>query len=258
MYSGIAILALRVYFLAPAFEWLINFTNSGLTWISKLPYAGISEIWLNYWQLLLLFILIATLSIGLSYYKRNYLFTGFFIWLILQGSLSFQKINSTKQSEIIFFGLRKHYAAAFISGNSCILITDLSINDKNFEFFVKPALDQKRIYSIKFVKWEEEFKAPNFIKQNHQLISGGERFLLLDETFNYQKMANRPSFDFIWVHNNPKQQIELLKKEISFKALIIDASNKDYLISKFELQANLLNLPVHILKKKPAIMLNQK
>ncbi len=258
MYSGIALLVLRIYFVAPAFEWLINFTNNGLKWISELPYAGITEIWLNQWQLTLMILLIATLSIGFSNYKKNYLFVGFLSWLILQSSLSFQKINSTKQSEALFFSLRKNYAAAFISGNSCVLITDLSQDDRNYEFFVKPALDQKHIDSIKFVKWEDEFKAPNLIKQNQQLMSMGKRFLLLDETLNGQKIVNQPSFDFIWAHNSPKQKIELLSKEISFKALIIDASNKDYLISKFELQANLLNLPVHILKKQPAIMLNQK
>lgn len=258
MYSGIAILVLRIYFVAPAFEWLINFTNSGLKWISELPYAGITEILLNQWQLTLMILLIAALSIGLSSYKKHYLFIGFCIWLILQSSLSFQKIISTNQSEAIFFSLRKNYAAAFIEGNSCILVTDLNKNDRNFEFFVKPALDQKHIDSIKFVKWEDEFKAPHFIKQNQQLMTKGKRFLLLDESFNDQKIINKPSFDFIWIHNNPQQKLELLRKEIKFKTLIIDASNKDYLISKFELQANLLNLPIHILKKQPAIMLNQK
>lgn len=258
MYSGIALLVLRIYFVAPAFEWLINFTNSGLKWISELPYAGITEIWLNQWQLTLMILLIAALSIGFSNYKKNYLFVGFLGWFVLQSSLSFQKVISTKQSEAIFFSLRKNYAAAFITGNSCILVTDLNQNDRNYEFFVKPALDQKHIASIKFVKWDEEFKAPHFIKQHQQLMSMGKRILLLDETFNGRKIVNQPTFDFIWIHNSPKQKIELLNKEINFKALIIDASNKDYLISRFELQANLLNLPVHTLKKQPAIMLNQK
>ncbi|WAC42741.1 ComEC/Rec2 family competence protein [Pedobacter sp. SL55] len=53
MYLGIAILLVRVYFLAPIFEWIITFTNQGLKWISNLPYAGITEIWLNKWQLFL-------------------------------------------------------------------------------------------------------------------------------------------------------------------------------------------------------------
>ena len=258
MYSGIAILILRIYFIAPAFEWLINFTNAGLKWIAELPYAGITEIWLNQWQLVLLFLLIGTLSIGFSNYQKNYLFIGFSVWLILQSSLSLQKINANKQSEIIFFSLRKNYASAFLEGNNCLLITDLNRNDRNFEFFIKPALDQKHIDSVRFIKWTEDFKTPTFIKQHQQIIYRGKRFLLLDETFNYQKIMNLPSFDFIWLHNSPKQKIELLSKEINFKALIIDASNKDYLISKFELQANLLNLPIHILKKQPAIMLNQK
>jgi len=258
MYTGIAILVLRIHFVAPAFEWLINFTNSGLKWIANLPYAGITEIWLNQWQLLLLFLLITTLSVGFSHYKKNYLFIGFSIWLVLQSSLSFQKIVSTKQSATIFFSLRKNYAAAFIKGNSCILVTDLTKEDRNFEFFVKPILDQKHISTIQFIKWNDDFKAPKFIKQSNQIINEGKRFLLLDESFNKKKITSKPSFDFIWMHNNPKQKIDLLKEEINFKTLIIDASNKDYVISKFEHQANLLNLPVHILKKHTAIILSQK
>lgn len=258
MYSGIAILTLRIYFAAPAFEWLINFTNSGLKWIANLPYAGITEIWLNQWQLLLLFLLIATLSLGFSNYKKNYLFVGFSIWLVLQSSLSFQKIAAAKQSVTIFFSLRKNYAAAFIKGNSCVLITDLTKENRNFEFFVKPALEQKHINSIKFVKWEDNFKASKFIKQGNQIINEGKRFLLLDESFDKQKISNKPSFDFIWLHHSPKQKIQLLKEEINFKGLIIDASNKDYMISEFEHQANLLNLPAHVLKKHAAIMLDQK
>lgn len=258
MYSGIALLLLRIYFIAPAFEWLINFTNSGLKWISELPFAGITGIWLNRWQLILLFMLIAFLSLGFSTYKKNYLFLGFSIWLVLQSSLSFQKINATKQSEIIFFSLRKNYAAAFITSNHCILVTDLTKADRNFDFFVKPALDQKHIQAIKFVKWDEDFTAPNFIKQDHQIISKQIRILLLDKSFNHRKIMKTPRFDFIWIHQNTKQKIETLQKEINFKTLIVDASNKDYVISTFKHQANLLNLPIHVLKKHTAIVLNQK
>lgn len=256
MYAGIAILLLKVYFLAPAFEWLITFTNNGLKWIASLPYAGITEIWLNQWQLLLMCILIAALTIGLSYYKKKYILIGVATLLILQVSLGYQKINAVKQNELVFFSLRKNYAAAFINGNSAILVSDLTNDDKNFEFFVKPSLDQKQVNNIHFVKWEDDFTSLNFVKQQRQIIYNNKRILLLDSSFNRKKITQKPSFDFVWLHQNPKQKLENLKDEINFSKLVVDASNKDYIISKFEQHANLLNLPTYVLKKQKAVTFN--
>ncbi len=256
MYGGIAILLFKAYFLAPVFEWLINFTNAGLKWIANLPYAGITEIWLNSWQLLLMCIFIATITIGFNSYKAKYVLFGLAVLLVLQMSLSFQKIASAKQNEVILFSLRKNYAAAFIDGNDCILLSDLRKDEKSFEFFVKPLLDQKHVDQIHFIKWDENYRTNNFIKQHSQLIYKGKTFLLMDETFNYKKILKPLKFDFIWMHNSPKQKMTNLIQEIRFSKVIIDASNKDYIISKFEHQANLLNLPTYILKKRAAVTLN--
>ncbi|RYF19310.1 MAG: ComEC family competence protein, partial [Flavobacteriales bacterium] len=142
MYVGIAILLLRAYFLAPAFERLIIFINKGLKWISELPYASITEIWLDKWQLLFLCLIMVFITLGLVNRKKHYLFTGIFTLLIVQTIFSYKKFKSSEQKEIVFFSLRKNFAAAFINGYESILVTDLTAEDRNFEFFVKPALDQ--------------------------------------------------------------------------------------------------------------------
>ena len=255
MYVGIAILLLRVYFVAPVFEWLITFTNTGLKWISELPYAGITEIWLNKWQLLLFCLFMIFLTIGLVHYKKKYIYGGLATLLVIQFSFAYQKIIAAKQEELVLFSLRKNFAAAFINGNESILFTDLAANDRNFEFFVKPALDQKQIKNIHFVKWEDEFQSKNLVKNNHQLNYKGKQFLLMDENFDYKKLAQKHKFDFIWMHKSPKQKLPQLKNEIQFSNLIIDASNKDYLIAKFGQQADSLNLNAYVLKKQRAVTL---
>ncbi|MNJ01678.1 hypothetical protein D3C73_1613770 [compost metagenome] len=58
------------------------------------------------------------------------------------------------------------------------------------------------------------------------------------------------------MHNNPKQKLATLKEEIEFSNLIIDASNKDYLIAKFGQQADSLKVTAHVLKKQKAVTLN--
>ncbi|SOD12718.1 ComEC/Rec2 family competence protein [Pedobacter xixiisoli] len=255
MYVGIAILLLKVHFIAPAFEWLIVFINKGLKWISELPYAGITEIWLNKWQLLLLCLFMILLTIALIQYKKKYLLSSAIILLVIQVTFAYQKIMSTKQQELIFFSLRKNYAAAFIDGNESILLTDLNSTDRNFEFFVKPALDQKQVKTIQFINWDTDFQSQHFIKKDHQINYKGKQFLLIDEKFNAKKLSQKHSFDFLWMHNNPRQKMEFLKEEIEFSNLILDASNKDYIIAKFGQQADSLKVTVHALKKRKAVTL---
>jgi competence protein ComEC len=256
MYGGLAILLLKVYFLAPAFEWLINFTNAGLKWIAGLPYAGITEIWLNRWQLVLLFIFIGALTIGLRYRKRQFILLSFTCLLFMQIITASKSLSASKQKDIVLFSLRKHYATAFITGNHAILLTDLSASDKNFQFFVKPALDQKQVTDITFITWEDDLQTSQFVKKHQQIIFQGKTILLLDETLNYKMPVQKLSFDYVWLHNNPKQKMEKVKQQINFSGLIVDASNKDYLISITEQQAKNLKVPALILKKHPAITLN--
>lgn len=255
MYAGLAILILTVHFLAPAFEWLIIFINNGLKWIANLPFAGITEIWIDRWQLLLLCLLLTTLTIGFTHYKKAYLFLGLTTFAILQLTIGLKKINSIQQEELILFSLRKNYALAFIKGNKSILITDLERNDKNFEFFVRPALDQKQVKEIKFINWDEDFTAENFIKEGKQILYRNKTILMMDETFNNKKLIGKPNFEFVWMHNTPKQKIELLKQEINFNTLILDATNKDYALANFAQKASELNLVAYTLKKQAGITL---
>lgn len=258
MYLGIGILILHVYFLAPIFEWLITFMNNGLKWIAHLPYAGITEIWINPWQLLLLTLLFLMFTIGLTYNKKRYLFLGIFASIGLLLTVSIKKINANTQDELVFFSLRKNYAIAFIKGNQSILVTDLIKGDKNFNFFVKPALDQKKVDSIKFVKWDEDFVSANFVKKESQIIYQNQKILLIDQTFNDKRIVGNPKFNFVWIHNSPKQKIALLREDIVFNQLILDASNKDYLLSKFSAEADELNLVSYSLKKEKGATLKFK
>lgn len=255
MYLGIAILLLKLHFLAPIFEYLINFTNKGLKWIANLPYAGITEIWINRWELILLALFLLTVSIGLSRYKRKVFLLSVIILIIFQGSVTYRKINFMRQEELIFFSLRKNYAAAFIKGNQCVLITNLMLKDRNFEFFVKPALDELEIKQITLVKWEQDFQNDELRKSQHQILYKGKSILLMDDSFNYKKIITPSKFDWVWIHHNPKYKLTDLAKEINFSGVLIDATNKDYIISELSKQAILLNLPSHTFKKQQALHL---
>jgi competence protein ComEC len=256
MYLGIGILMLRLYFLAPIFEWIINFTNDGLKWIANLPFSGITSIWLNQWQLILLSFTLAIFIIALVNYKKKLLIVSILCILVFQSFAAYYKISASQQKKIMFFSLRKNYAAAFIDGNQAILLTDLSTNNKNFEFFVKPALDQMQITNIHFVKWEQDTTLNTFTKKEHQLVFHQYHILLVDDNFNYKKIDEFPKFESIWLHQNPRKSITDLRAEVLFSTLLVDASNKDYMIKRYEQDANKFQLQSHILKKNNSYLID--
>ena len=258
MYLGIGILMLRLYFLAPVFEWIINFTNAGLKWIANLPFSGITSIWLNQWQLILLSFTLIIFVIALVNYKKKLLLASVLCILVFQSFAAYYKISASKQRKIMFFSLRKNYAAAFIDGNTAILLTDFSATNKNYEFFVKPALDQVQIKNIHFVKWEQDTLFKSFTKKEHQLVFHDYHVLLVDDDFNYNKIDQLPNFESVWLHQNPRKSIADLRNEVLFSTLLVDATNKDYMIKRYEEEANKFQLKSHILKKNNSYLIDLK
>lgn len=258
MYLGITILLLRLDFLAPTFEWIIKFTNSGLKWIADLPFSGISAIWLDKWQLLLLSIALITFIIGIANYKKQLVFISVIAFIAFQIVSLFHKIEQAQQQKIIFYSLRKNYAAAFVQSNEAVLVTDLLPSDKNYEFFVMPSLAQMQITNVHFVKWEQDTAIKSFVKKKHQLLFHNYKILLVDQNFNYKKITHLPKFEAVWLHQNPKKDITELRSEVVFNTLLLDASNKDYKIENYKAQANKVFILPQILKKNKAYLVNFK
>lgn len=258
MYLGIVILLLRLYFLAPIFEWIIIFTNSGLKWIAELPFSGISAIWLSNWQLFWLSCSLATLIYGLSTFKKKLILYGILTLIIFQSIGLIKRIENKKQKKIIFFSLRKNYATAFISANESVVVTDLNYTDKNYLYFVEPALHELQVTKINFIKWDQDTSTLFFEKRENQLIFNNYKILLLDSSFNNKSIINFPKFEAVWLHNNPKINLEDLKNQLKFNTLILDATNKDYKIKKYESEAKKVSLSTKILKKNKAYLIDFK
>ncbi|WP_316836654.1 ComEC/Rec2 family competence protein [Pedobacter nutrimenti] len=150
MYIGLIMLLFKFYFLAAPFEWLICFTNSGLRWISDLPFASISAIWINRTELLCLSTGLILFTLSLSYAKKKLLFTSLFFFSLLELSMFYQQILAQRQQKVIVFRLKRNYTGIYIKSNKAILITDVSPESAAFRFYIKPYLDQHRITEVDF------------------------------------------------------------------------------------------------------------
>lgn len=165
MYMGIFILVFRIEALGPVFEWLIRFMNAGLDQITTIPLANITGIWISQTQLILLSLALFLLTYALEHRQKKTLFAALSIFLIFQCTQSYQKIQVRQQKLIICFSLTKNYAVALISGTKATLITDLAPGQRDYNYHVKPALDQHKIVKTTFKDANKTGLKPSILKK---------------------------------------------------------------------------------------------
>lgn len=254
MILGIAVLIPFVDKISPIFEWIIVSTNSVLKWIADLPYSTFSAVWISLPELILLSLALMSFIFALSRYNKRLFFSSLIIFIIYLSAIAYDDYNTFIQKKIIFYSLRKNYAVAFITGKHAVLLTDLDANDKNFQFFVQPALEQSHITKTIFITTKKDTIFEHFVLKDKQIAFYGHKILLLDESLNYKNLFLNGKFDNIWITGNTKFKLDNLPKEIQYKNVIIDATNKDYKIEIFKTFAKNNKVEHHVLKKNPAYL----
>ncbi|HMI05548.1 MAG TPA: ComEC/Rec2 family competence protein [Pedobacter sp.] len=156
MYLGIFLLIFRIEAPGRAFEWLINFTNSGLSKISDLPHATISGIWISKAELMMLCITLGLFILALSHYSKRLLFASLTFLLCFQSLLFMDKLIVLKQKKVIAFKIRNQISSGFICGQEITLITFEKPNERDFHYFIKPAIDQHQLKRINWILLKQE------------------------------------------------------------------------------------------------------
>lgn len=256
MYLGICILLFKIYFFASIFEWLIIFMNDGLKWIAHLPFSGVHQIWIDKIQLTILSLALIIGLIGLSFYKKGYILISTSLLLIFQCSLTFQTIAHKRQKKIVFFTLQKGYCVAFVQAESAIILSNLSTYERTFQFYIQPALDQLQTKNIQIINWESKVNLPYFKKENHQINFNGYRILMIDSSLNNRIIGKNLSFNTIWFHKNPKKTFNEIRKSITFKSVVIDATNYTSNLKNDADEAKKFQIQFHILKKNKAYLID--
>jgi len=254
MYLGIAVLIPSFGFLAPVFEWIINFTNAVLNWIANLPYASFSSIWIDLPEFMLLSFSLGIFIYALTKLNKRFLFGSLFLFVCYQLLILRNDLMVFQQRKIIFFSLRKNYAAAFIDGKEAVLVSDLNREDKNYTFSVEPALSQLQVDNIHFISLKKDTVLKRFVSNNNQIAFFQYKMLLVGEDLNDKEINGNARFSSIWVSENTKFNLAKICRDIKYKTAIIDATNKDYKIRIFKKEFENNNIDVYVLKKNKAYL----
>ncbi|TAH00810.1 MAG: ComEC family competence protein [Sphingobacteriales bacterium] len=245
MYGGIIFLLIPwptaiMSFLGLMLNHIINFTNSGLMFIDKIPGANISQIYLSWLQILCFYTVIILATIAFSQKRKGLIYIAFVLVFVFITSISYKNYSQSQQKQAMFFTLRKNTAFALIKGRNALLITDLDSKNYNYKFFVKPYLDS---CGIKYVNFINPFNAHN----NVIYLFQNKKFLVQQAPYFNSNLIN---INYIVLTAN---KILTNVPNTELERLLIGGKNPDYIIEKLSKHAVSLNLPYSVLKRQQGV-----
>ncbi len=233
-------------------NWLIHISNQLLFHIAKLPHASLQGIFIDKIELILLYIVSIILLFSFINKNKKWLVTGIIVFLFLGGYRLYTVFNRPKSS-LIFYSLRKNTALVYAHANSFVLITDSGPSDKAFQFSVKPSLN--KFEKGMWLKPKSSFST-NFAFSNGMLIHfGNHKLLYWSPLLNKLHFTKKIYVNTILLSNNPHIELKEICENVRFDRILVDATNPDYKIKQWILDAKRLGIQLRVLKKNPAFEL---
>ncbi|RZK17565.1 MAG: hypothetical protein EOO43_13380, partial [Flavobacterium sp.] len=257
---GLGALVLLPYtaFLASCFEWSLNFTNESLKWIANLPFSGISAIYIQWYDFFFLFLGTILIMLAFDLKNKKILMCALLALILFQASVAINKLECFNQRKVIFYSLKRGYATLFITGNLGWLVTDLNKDHKDFIFHIQPSIELYKIAKLRIISIHDSLDTKLFKINQHQIKFYNYKLLVISPSLNNSIIEEYPSFDGLWIHNNPHLELLTLRKSINGNALFIDASNKAYKANKLASEGIKLGFSTFLSRKDPAYILNLK
>ena len=260
MYLGITFLFIPwsafLEFAGDMLNALIIYTNKVLYYMEALPFSSIGGIWITTSQYILIYLIIASVIWAAFSATKKAVYFCLGSILLLATSTSHRIISNNQNQELIFYSLRKNVALAYVNNGKAYLISDLSNDDKTISFSIKPALESRGISQINNLRLADSFSDQALQVSTNYMQFGNFKVFRWDQKMDNQVFKRRLKSDIILLSGNPKVNLSALKDQTRFSMILIDATNFDYRIKQWKAEAARLKIPIRVLKKSPAYVLN--
>lgn len=259
MYAGIAFLiipcSIVIQYLGSFLNWLIRHTNDFLYYIENLPFASLGGIWISTFQFLMIYLIMASFILIISFKIRKLLLPVSVLLCVLMISFAFKTWLDFKRHEIIFFSIRKQSAIAYVYRGESLLVADVDPSDKLFSFSIKPVLDKRGNNKLKFFHNRKSFSGDSYKGDTNFLQFANFRILRWTSDFDNLIFIERLKVNAILISGNPKSKLRDIQTAVDFSRIFIDGTNPDYKIEAWKAEAGKMNIACYVLKKNPAYII---
>lgn len=252
IYTGFLLLLLPINMftqgIADLLEQFILLVNHSLIQIEHWPFATITEIWLTKYEYLLLYLIIISLILALQFASRKLFYFSIYSVLILGLIVNLKIWCKHQNKQLIVFNVRNHLAIGLIDGLKPIVYTDADSVEQSFmQYAVIPTLHARSSkHNLSLLPRAVKFSFKDTYIENGHIQFAGKHLYILDGR-KTDTLTSSP--DWFLIRNNPKKPLDSLTTKLKKETLIImDGSNNQRTIDKWQEDANRLNFPVYCLK----------
>lgn len=259
MYVGILFLVIPFPVLLKPLGWVLSQTvyyiNKTLAVIQHMPYASLGGLWINPVQCLLLYLLLLCFAWLLFEGNKKVFFTFMSLLLLFSISIAYSHIQNQDRHELICFAVKKNVHLAHIAKGEGTLISKTAPADKTVDYLIKPALSSKGAQLVNQLTFQDEATSKSYQISHNYMQFGNYSVFRWDPTVKNVYGTNKISVNALLLGDNPRVKLLELQEKIDFSMLLIEGTNADYRIRQWEIEAQSLQIPYHILKETAALII---
>lgn len=236
LYSGIGALVLSpVPLLSQLCAWILyfltNFLSRFITFVSKLPGTTIDAIWLNAWQVLIIYLLLIVVGFHLINGFRNKTSLLWIVSLVLITSICVHNNLLQRQNRIVIYSARKNLYVDFIQGRGVFQIMgseSLPVDKKATTYMFQPARN-KFGASEQIVQNKDNVRTHEFTDGRITFLSfAGKRIALCEGSIPVLDSCAFPQCDIAILHNSKSNKMKKWVYTQTTQCLVSFSENSIY------------------------------
>lgn len=235
-------------------EGLVHTQNAVLRWIEHLPFSSIDGIWIDGWEVLLLFLFIGLL--GCAMRRRTYRNVSLALFALLS-VVSYHSVSTmlhAPQKSIVFYNVRGCPAVHCMaeSGQSWLACTDSRpdvsrLNRSLSSYWNRLHLDKPQ--------WITDGYAASDLSMRDGIVCyAGKRICLLcDDRWQNKESASPVPIDYLYISRGYRGGVTELTSLFSIGTVVLDASLSDYYRNRIVDDCLRLGIPSLSLAQKGSV-----
>lgn len=237
-------------YLSLLLNYMIKSMNYVVSFVEKLPFSTLGNLYINSTQLLLLYACILCFAFAVLYKRKFY----FFISLFSVSAILFINLHHKNKNlhshEMLIYSINKGYIMDCICGHTIYTMGDsTSLSDnKKHEYHTENYRIKKGIKNQQQIT--DDFKDERLYKSKNYIQFCNTNLLVVDNRIYFENNTpEKLKIDYLLIDNNPNVKIDNLLKMIDANTIIFTTNNSYFKTNVWKKECDSLKIAYHDLRE---------
>lgn len=233
----------------------IHLMNGSIFLVQSLPWGLIEGIWIDLWDVLLLYSSIAMLVVALQTARLKYLI---FVLLLLLGFIfkyHIGMIHHSGKHQVMVYYVRQNTLLDIMEGESAITLSGSGMKEQQEAFAAGSYRSFLQVKSIRRYHPDSCSIRTDRWQYRQGVLTFYDKKIVLLNQWPTEQQESRDTSDYVLVYDRPELKMDQLQFRYHPGMVIFDGSCPPWMTKKWKLQADSLGLCWHDLREGGAFMI---